>query len=319
MAVALQLMADAPRRSVLVPLSFIKPSDYEFYGGSGHWTILTTGSTAVMWHHSSGWCEPAVTCAVAAAPMTRSEVHASAAAVVAELHAIFDLKLRDVNAKLGMLETALAEKDSKFSDVHAKLFSLEVLVDVLLKDSSAERASSSATPPRSDASEAPSPVLTDVRLQPAPPSVNPPATSPRTTVPASETHSQCAHGTGSVLQHPLLSSGSHETNLEDWTNHLPATLFADDADKGNAFYAAMRKLWTSMEVMACRTQANRFYFVRCQRCHEYVYGEFGSWSEEHTWMIQQPLLDFVGATVPARVGAPSVWHVSFKTALLQAM
>ena len=151
MAVALQLMADAPRR-LACPLSFNKPSGYEFYGGSGHWTIRTTGSAAVMWHHSSGWCEPAVTCAVAAAPMTRAEVHASAVAVVAELQANFDLKLRDVNAKLGMLETALAEMDSKFSDVHAKLFSLEVLVDVLLKGSSAERASSSTTPPQIDAS-----------------------------------------------------------------------------------------------------------------------------------------------------------------------
>jgi len=259
-----------------------------------------------MWHHSSGWCEPAVTCAVAAAPMTRSEVHASAAVVVAELQSNFDLKLRDVNAKLGMLETALAEKDSTDCDVQAKLFSLEVLVGVLLKDSSAERASSSTTPPQSDASEAPSPVLTDVRLQPAPPSVNPPATSPRTTVPASETHSQCAHGKGSVLQHPPLGSGWRQKGLDNLSIHLSATLFAEDADKGNAFYAAMRKLWTSMEVTACRTQANRFYFVQCQHCDEYVYGEFGSYSEEHPWMIQQPLLDFVGATVPAPVGVQSV-------------
>ena len=109
-----------------------------------------------------------------------------------------------------------------------------------------------------------------------------------------------------MLRHPPLSSGWRQKDLDNLSIHLSATLFADDADKSNAFYAAMRKLWTSMEVVACRTQANRFYFVRCQRCHEYVYGEFGSWSEEHTWMIQQPLLDFVGATVPARVGAPSV-------------
>ena len=109
-----------------------------------------------------------------------------------------------------------------------------------------------------------------------------------------------------MLQHPPLSSGWRQTDLDNWSIHLSATLFADDADKGNAFYAAMRKLWTSMEVTACRTQANRFYFVQCQHCGEYAYGDFGVYIEEHPSMIQQPLLDFVGATVPARVGAPSV-------------
>ena len=246
--------------------------------------------------------------------MTRSEVHASAAIHAAKLEANFDLKLRDVqanfdlklrdvNAKLGMLETALAEKDSKDCDVQTKLFSLEVLVDVLKVSSaeSAERASSSTTPPQSDASEAPSPVLTDVTPPPPPPSGNPPATSSPPPPPP-----QCAHRKGSVLQHPPLSTGWRQKDLDNWYNHLSATLFVDDGDKGNAFYAAMCKLWTSMEVTACRTQANRFYFVQCQHCGEYVFGEFGAYSQEHLSVIQQPLLDFVGATVPARVGAPSV-------------
>ena len=36
--------------------------------------------------------------------------------------------------------------------------------------------------------------------------------------------------------------------------------------------------WDELEVTASKTQANRFFHVRCKRCQQYSYGEWGTWA-----------------------------------------
>ena len=75
-------------------------------------------------------------------------------------------------------------------------------------------------------------------------------------------------------------SGIQETNLDSWLAHLRNTLYSEDSRPLDAFEGKIRANWQRIEVTACRTKANRFFFVRCKLCDQYSYGEFGAWAEQ---------------------------------------
>ena len=71
-----------------------------------------------------------------------------------------------------------------------------------------------------------------------------------------------------------ISGTVEEDCVENWCTHLETTLFDHHSQKSDAFYDAMVVCWKTMEVMSSRTPANRFYYVRCKNCNQYVYDKY---------------------------------------------
>ena len=61
-------------------------------------------------------------------------------------------------------------------------------------------------------------------------------------------------------------SGIQETNLNSWLDQLRNTLYSEDSRPLDAFEGKIRAYWQCIEVTACRTKANRFFFLRCKQC-----------------------------------------------------
>ena len=82
---------------------------------------------------------------------------------------------------------------------------------------------------------------------------------------------RCMHREGMKLTGGLSISGTVEEDcVENWCTHLETTLFDHHSQKSDAFYDAMVGCWDTMVVTSCRTQAHRFYYVRCKNCNQYV-------------------------------------------------
>ena len=82
------------------------------------------------------------------------------------------------------------------------------------------------------------------------------------------------HREGMKLTGGLSISGTVEDCVEKWCTHLETTLFDHHSQKSDAFYDAMVGCWDTMVVTSCRTQAHRFYYVRCLNCNQYVYDNY---------------------------------------------
>ena len=63
-----------------------------------------------------------------------------------------------------------------------------------------------------------------------------------------------------------------ETNVDEWIDHLSATLFATNTNTVYRIGARLRPVWGQCRVTACRTQANRFFHVECLKCGQSVFG-----------------------------------------------
>ena len=66
--------------------------------------------------------------------------------------------------------------------------------------------------------------------------------------------------------------GSVETNVDEWIDHLSAPPFATNTNTVYRIGARLRPVSDQCRVTACRTQANRFYHVKCLKCGQSVFG-----------------------------------------------
>ena len=66
--------------------------------------------------------------------------------------------------------------------------------------------------------------------------------------------------------------GSVETNVDEWIDHLSAPPFATNTNTVHRIGARLRPVWGQCRVTACRTQANRFFHVKCLKCGQSVFG-----------------------------------------------
>jgi len=251
-------------------IAFQKPSEYEAFGGASQWSLQSDGS-AGTWRHAGGWCEKAVPVlpttgaemekkAVPVLPMSRAEMEKAIEELEAKLEASYEIKFRDLQEKV--------------LGTHQYLMTTKPPAALALSPPLAQaRNASLLAPALPSLEDRPTPVAAEQQ------SLKPP----------------CMHQKGSVLSMPLTQMGTRENDLESWTSHLDSTLFSGCAQKSNAFFFAMRNCWSSMEATACRTKANRFYYVRCKHCEEYVHGEYGHTAGEHKNDAQNKLLQFVGA------------------------
>jgi len=66
---------------------------------------------------------------------------------------------------------------------------------------------------------------------------------------------------------------------DDWLHHLRNTLFVDDTRVLDQLEEKIKCFWPYMEVLACKTKANRFLYVSCIKCRQFSYGSYGNWAD----------------------------------------
>ena len=78
---------------------------------------------------------------------------------------------------------------------------------------------------------------------------------------------------------PVSVSGNQEKDVDAWLAHLRHTLYSGDSRPLDSLESKIKANWERIEVTTCRSKANRFFHVRCKRCDQCSYGEFGTWAE----------------------------------------
>jgi len=75
-------------------------------------------------------------------------------------------------------------------------------------------------------------------------------------------------------------SGNQEREADEWLGHLRNTLFDKDSRVSDQLEDKIKHVWPHIEVTVCRTQANRFFCVRCKKCEQFSYGQYGRWATD---------------------------------------
>ena len=65
---------------------------------------------------------------------------------------------------------------------------------------------------------------------------------------------------------------------DDWLHHLRNTLFVDDTRILDKLEDRIKGSWPYIQVLACKTRANRFFYVCCIKCRQFSYGDYGTWA-----------------------------------------
>ena len=256
-------------------MPFQKPADYETYGGESDWWLQSEGMSG-FWQHRSGWCEKAVPELPPPAAVEKTQVVAAAVAETQSPMSRADMgkACEELYAKL---DAAYA---IKFRELEEKLL---------------------GTHPPAALTHPPAALALDA--------ARPALAFPSTPVVAEQQFliQRCMHRQGSELTSPMLYEGKVETHFNNWSHHLGSTLFEHSDQKSWAFHKAMERCWSTMVVTACRTQANRFYYVRCRKCNQYVYGDYGGKvGVEDKIGAQNKLMQFVCTETNAQQELPKV-------------
>ena len=76
--------------------------------------------------------------------------------------------------------------------------------------------------------------------------------------------------------------GHQEEDSDVWLAHLRTTLYSSNQHPLDMLERWISDHWEQLEVTACRTKANRSFYVRCKQCNQYSYGHFGMWAVSNT-------------------------------------
>ena len=160
----------------------------------------------------------------------------------------------------------MKEMEGRIERLETKM--LETLLEVMEQQSGGTRPTSQ--PARTE----PAPQLRRIALEDAPrPAPQPEALSePQSLV----TEAACdwhRNTPGSAVE--AEDAGVEEKDVDNWLTHLSATLFVRHGKLWSAIGSNIRPVWNKCTVTACRTQANRFFHVQCNKCRQSVYGEYG--------------------------------------------
>ena len=72
-------------------------------------------------------------------------------------------------------------------------------------------------------------------------------------------------------------AGVHEKDMEAWLAHLRSTLYRENSKPLDQLEVKIRPNWERLEVTGCRTQANRFFLVKCKFCDQCCHGQYGAY------------------------------------------
>ena len=79
-------------------------------------------------------------------------------------------------------------------------------------------------------------------------------------------------------KHVDASTGEPVGKADDWLHHLRNTLFVDDTRILDKLEDRIKGSWPYIQVLACKTRANRFFYVCCMKCRQFSYGDYGTWA-----------------------------------------
>ena len=79
-------------------------------------------------------------------------------------------------------------------------------------------------------------------------------------------------------KHVDASTGEPVGKADDWLHHLRNTLFVDDTRVLDKLEDRIKGSWPYIQVLACKTRANRFFYVCCMKCRQFSYGDYGTWA-----------------------------------------
>ena len=79
-------------------------------------------------------------------------------------------------------------------------------------------------------------------------------------------------------KHVDASTGEPVGKADDWLHHLRNTLFVDDTRILDKLEDRIKGSWPYIQVLACKTRANRFLYVCCIKCRQFSYGDYGTWA-----------------------------------------
>ena len=79
-------------------------------------------------------------------------------------------------------------------------------------------------------------------------------------------------------KHVDASTGEQVGKADDWLHHLRNTLFVDDTRILDKLEDRIKGSWPYIQVLACKTRANRFFYVCCMKCRQFSYGDYGTWA-----------------------------------------
>ena len=111
---------------------------------------------------------------------------------------------------------------------------------------------------------------------PAPPARGPPGPPPAPFACGFHAHSDCSQGSlAYAVNSGSLQSGSKE-KLAAFHCHLESTLFQTDQDNFYHISAVISKLCEEekIDVIGCKTKANRFVQVVCKQCGQYAHARY---------------------------------------------
>ena len=83
---------------------------------------------------------------------------------------------------------------------------------------------------------------------------------------------------GMHAKHVDASTGEPVGKADDWLHHLRNTLFVDDTRILDKLEDRIKGSWPYIHVLACKTRANRFFYVCCKKCRQFSYGDYGTWA-----------------------------------------
>jgi hypothetical protein len=198
------------------------------------------------------------------------------------------------------LKGAIAMQELQINNLKGAIAMQELEINNLKGATAKPPAPPNSLQPPALKSPPPPPLKSPVPRQPPalPNSLQPPALKSPPPLPAT-----CCpdHGPGNVRPGGVKPpTGSIEDDFEAWWCHLNSTLFLHAQNKCIKLYEHMNHASQHFTIVACRTQANRFYYARCNRCNAGVCGDYGKYrNEQHVKDAGDTLLTFFKVTLPA--------------------
>ena len=110
--------------------------------------------------------------------------------------------------------------------------------------------------------------------------------------------------------------GTIEPDVHHWMDHLHSALFHYDSRYWYAINNNLIAQWDHLKVEACRTAANRYYYVECARCKCFIYGQYDKHHKGACSVAKNKLLQWLGTALPDPNENVQLCHVLAKASIV---
>ena len=132
-------------------------------------------------------------------------------------------------------------------------------------------------------------------------------------------HDQFKDGIADAQTKQNRGHGTTEPDVHHWMDHLHSALFHYDSRYWNAIRDNLIAQWRHLKVEACRTSANRYYYVECTRCKCFIFGKYDKYHDGAGSVEKNKLLQLLGAEVPDSNENAKLCHVLAKASIVSIL